>query len=416
MVVGHPTEDDESTPIGFNAGAVTVYERVNGEWTKEKTFFGTEPESRFGSAVALDGDRFVTNAPGPGSWNGTATVCPHATGALYVYEKTADNWEQTAVLQPPGIEPNNDCLGGRDRASYGLALDGDLLAAGASGHEGKAFVYRHDGSGWALEETLSKPGDVSFGKVDVTDDPDRLAIGSVQVGNDGLVNWSAETNGTWVSVHVYSHTETGWIKTATLNSTHRMAGFRVTLNSDGSTVAAVGSPWSTSVPVQVWEETGDRWSPPTDLWPQDDLGHLALVSDLSVQDGTLAVGAWLDDVTPALVPEHEPAPAAARCGTAGLDVEHLANPCADGAVYIFRRTDASWDRTAKITQTTDTGVDAFGWDVSLDQETLIVGAPEDDGPVVENGQVDTATWGAVYTYEDTDAAGKALGLVGRASP
>lgn len=413
MVVGHPSEDREDIQYGVDVGAITVYERVEGEWTAQTTFYGSEPSSMFGSVVALDGQRFVTNAPGDSAWNGEEAVCQHATGELYIFEIVDGTWQQTDVLHPPSIEPHHSCLGGTDRGSPALALEDNLLAAGANKNEGKVFLYEQGPTGWGLNHTFSHPGDPRSGTVDISTDPDRVAIGSRHV-IDGKVNWSAQSNGTWVALQVFDRTDEGWTQTATLNSTDRLAAYRLDLSEDGSTVATAASPWWRYVPVHVWKETDGGWSSASKLWPQDGFGHLVLISDLSLQGDTLAVGAWQDDVTPALAPERDRDPAGFWCGVMGMGPENLATPCAAGAAYIFQRSNGMWERTAKIAQETDAGFDAFGWTVALDENTLAVGTPGENGPSLEeDGQVDTAPKGAVYVYEDTDLLGKAQYLPGR---
>lgn len=135
LLVGTPGDDSQ----GRDRGAVIVHERVAGAWQviSELTEDGATA-TRFGSAIALDGDRALVGADDP------------ATSGAWVFEADVEgNWAQTVRID------GGDLLGGPPGAGFGgaVALAGDVLAVGAPGHVhaggpagnvGAVYVFRFD--------------------------------------------------------------------------------------------------------------------------------------------------------------------------------------------------------------------------------------------------------------------------------
>jgi len=67
-----------------------------------------------------------------------------------------------------------------------------------------------------------------------------------------------------------------------------------------------------------------------------------------------------------------------------------------GAVYVFEKIGSSWVQTAKLTASDAAWGDQFGWNVALDGDTAVVGAPSVDGPAATDQ-------GALYVFEKQGA-------------
>ncbi len=65
-----------------------------------------------------------------------------------------------------------------------------------------------------------------------------------------------------------------------------------------------------------------------------------------------------------------------------------------GAVYVFERSDTGWQETAKLVAGDGAGTDNFGWSVSIEGSTAVVGAPYAD----VGGNTDQ---GAAYVFTNT---------------
>ncbi|MXZ85904.1 MAG: hypothetical protein F4Z02_09650 [Acidimicrobiia bacterium] len=122
--------------------------RVTARYT-DRTFLG----GGFGSSVAVDGDVVVISANGvvtsrdvTGGFVGQTYVLPES---VYVFERSGDQWSETAKLVRPG-EMQALNFGGD------VAVDGDLIVAAGSE---VAYVYERSGSQWAETAEIVPPVD-----------------------------------------------------------------------------------------------------------------------------------------------------------------------------------------------------------------------------------------------------------------
>ncbi len=109
-------------------------------------------------------------------------------------------------------------------------------------------------------------------------------------------------------------------------------------------------------------------------------------SSVAVDGDTLVIGAYGEE-------------SAAR----GIDGDQDDNSLPDaGAVYVFRRSGASWQQEAYIKASNTEREDGFGRSVALDGDTLVVGAPYEDSSAttVDGDQDDNSApyTGAVYVF------------------
>lgn len=141
LVVGSSFADDAAA----GAGAAFVFERDlggAGNWGHRATLVASDPtfQALFGVAVAIHGDTIVVGAP----FADTAAIAD--TGAVYVFERDQfgpDNWGQ--VAKRTALDPD---LG--DRYGASVAIDGDTAVAGApgkTGSRGAAYVLERNAGG-----------------------------------------------------------------------------------------------------------------------------------------------------------------------------------------------------------------------------------------------------------------------------
>jgi hypothetical protein len=141
---------------GAENRAVYVYARDGASWTLDATIptpselltRSYEPgfTHEFGSHVTLDKGRIAVTAMGD--------------NAVYLYERRDGAWMQTQRIEGP-----RDAGDSRFGPGFGRTADlsGDTLvvaalrAGGPVPDAGAAFVYRHDGSSWRLEQKLTAP-------------------------------------------------------------------------------------------------------------------------------------------------------------------------------------------------------------------------------------------------------------------
>ncbi|MGH1488259.1 MAG: hypothetical protein ACRBK7_02510 [Acidimicrobiales bacterium] len=182
FLVGAPDRNVESFGrVGVSAGLVFSYTPGN----IFSTIFGGERratvEDQFGYSVAVDGNLMAVGAIGDdeaGSFNGAVL--------LYERESSTDPWTfNSAVTYPVDAIDRSGLYG------HALDLEGNYLAVGSPGGNGRVDVYVHDAGTWSLfGSLLGNPADNGFGNLDfgwdvaITDDGSLLAVGIP--GHDGL--------------------------------------------------------------------------------------------------------------------------------------------------------------------------------------------------------------------------------------
>lgn len=199
--------------VGANAylnpeepSAAFVFDRVNGVWEQTQRLQpddGTAGD-RFGTAVAVAGDRILVGAP-------DALVGGVPTGAVYVFDLEHSTWTQTAKLSGSGA-----VSGGLFGIDLALSSNGKRALIGApyerAGERGAAYVFEKDAGAWVqsvkLVGPMSAPGDhFGFG----TSLGDDLAIVGAPSVDHNVVHVDRG------STYVFRRLATGeWLNTQTL--------------------------------------------------------------------------------------------------------------------------------------------------------------------------------------------------------
>ena len=244
-------DGDEAVVIHRRATIATTldfYALVGSSWT-----FQQQLQTSLGGAatLALDGDRAVAGVPYDGS---TGT---QQRGAVLAFEKAGGAWAETGVL----LDPDGHAF---DNFGIDVALDGDVLVVGSPLGEGNvagsgtAIVYRHDGTAWVYETTLT------------TDDVAQFDVfgGAVAVEGDVIVVGAPQFELDRGAVWVFRHDGHDWIEEAMLQPSDLadldLFATRVRLSGD---VLAVGSPGFESTPglvnpggVFLYRFDGSSWN------------------------------------------------------------------------------------------------------------------------------------------------------------
>lgn len=305
----------------------------------------------------------------------TAIVGGFFAGQAYLFEGTP-----VAGADVPVREWTVDVrLEGSAGERFGTAadVDGDRAVVtaprtgGSSGPDrfnGHAFLYRRGPPDfeWRLEDAVS--GDQGccegFGSWEADLDGDRVAVGSVSrdvgTGAEGMV-------------YVFERLDGGeWVRRAGLLAPDReeqaQLGSAVAL--DGDTVVG-GAPLHDHGAVDtggayVWVRQGPGdWGGVVELLPDVPQAGAWFGWSAAISGDTVAVGAPLEDTG------------------AGADA---------GAVHLFERVGPFWQRTERLVADDGSAGDQFGFDVALDGDALLVGAPGADADAGEDQ-------GATYLFD-----------------
>jgi len=266
-----------------------------------------------------------------------------------------------------------------------VSLDGDTLAVGMPlddvgtvVDQGSVRVFVRSGSTWTLQATLTAADGLSadaFGS-SVSLSGDTLAVG-VLLDDVGTVSNQG-------SVRIFVRSGTTWTAQQTLTASDGAANesFGSALSLDGDTLAVgvlnddVGANTNQGS-VRIFVRSGTTWFAQATLTASDGAAFDIFGSSVSLSGDTLAVGVSYDDV--------------------GANVDQ-------GSVRMFLRSGTTWTAQATLMASDGAANDLFGNSVSLDGDTLAVGADFDDvGSVSNQGSV--RIFGNYRVFNDTTNVG-----------
>jgi hypothetical protein len=275
-------------------GAIAIYEREDGTWTK--TDWITPPEQlledpRLGSSLVLDGDHLLAGASGVDA-GGTAT------GAAVLFDHTEDAWTVDQVFYP--LNPTSLNAFGR-----AVAMDGDTIAISEPeadldddyDRDGLVHVYEQEGDGYTHAATVTPPDDESG---------ERLGV-SLALEGDTLVAGGPDDDadsGTG-AVYVYQDDGSTWTQTARLTApaedAPRQLGRSIDIQGDVIVAGAPGPQVTTccgllppTPPGQahVFENGADGWSHADRLTPATDpVPGAGFGLGVALHEGTAYAGA-----------------------------------------------------------------------------------------------------------------------------
>jgi riboflavin synthase alpha subunit len=333
----------------------------------------------FGGSVSIDGDTLAVSAINEDSsqiiiTNGTTADDDNSnsdSGGAYVYKRTGSNWAQEAYIKAS----NNDA---GDNFGTSISIDVDTIGVGATGEDsgteviingmtassndnssasGAVYVYKRYGNFWIQEAYIKAANadgdnDSNFGH-SVSVDGDTLAVSAI--------------------------------------------------NEDSATIAIINGATaednnsaSDSGAVYVYKRTGQTWAQEAYIKAVNGDNDSYFGYSVSLDGDTLAVGAYAEDSATAAIINGTTAP------------DNDSNNEA-GAVYVYKRTGSNWAQEAYIKASNNDAGDRFGWSVSIDGDTLVVGAylESSDQRTITNGAGTASSddsmsgTGAVYVYKRT---------------
>ena len=295
-----------------------------------------DPETRYGDALAVDGDRVVV-----GAWS--SDVPWFNAGRVWIHEWDGVAWSAHSIVPTPAV------FNGRFGRS--VAIEGDVLAVGApadgSSSEGSVHIFRETAGAWQLEEVLVSPvtpvATNTFGQAIALDDGRLFVTAPAE-------SVSAQKNG---RLYIYEHTGTSWTVIDSVNNPVQTtsATFGVSIAVDGDTVLV-----------------GDSQA----------FGILAIgsvYSFIETTPGDWTIGATLPTYTGSYFGKS----VALRGDTALVgapdDGGFVERP---GSVYVFERSAGVWTESHRYQPMTIQDRNNFGWSVAMGEDLWVGGLRQID--------------------------------------
>ncbi len=155
-VIGADLDDDH----GESSGAAYVFARTGGVWKEQAKLTASDGAAGdiFGVRMALSGDTAMISAR-----RDDDDVRGAETGAVYVFDRSGNEWTQSAKLTDADGEAG-------DFFGYNIALSGDVAVITANGVDehgddsGAAYFYERSGDMWRQTDKFApadgQPGDL----------------------------------------------------------------------------------------------------------------------------------------------------------------------------------------------------------------------------------------------------------------
>jgi len=438
LAVGASRESEQDSEFDrLRSGGVYVFVLINNTWRQQAHLKASNAESfdEFGAKVSLSANG-NTLAVGAASESSSAAGIDgnqsdnsfERSGAVYVFERTSDTWQQEAYIK--ASNPTREA-----RFGYNLSLsgDGNTLAISpqfentTAGRSGAVYMFSRTNNSWEQQAFLkaSNPGvRDSFGSgLAISEDGNNLAVGAPGERSSATgINGDQTDNSTSGAgaVYVFERSNNEWQQHAYIKASNSgdgdSFGSTLSIDADGDTLAigAFGESSSAngingdqadnseifSGAVYVFERSNNTWQQQAYVKASNPgnmdqfSGPFAFVGvgrgktvNLSGDGNTLAVGAF-----------HE------QSAATGLNGNQNDNSMEEaGAVYVFEHSNGIWQQRAYVKSSNTEEGDLFGYNVSLNQDgsTLAVSAPfEDSSTTGINSSPNNLSGksGAVYLY------------------
>ncbi len=360
---------------GVDAGSAYVFDRSSGVWTQltKLTAPGAAASDGLGTIVAISGDTVLAGVYLDDHTGGTnaGSVQTFGIGRDCDGDTVPD---ECALAADPGLDCNDDGIPDdcqidtwAERAKltagiwddfwvgYSVDLQGDLAVLGTPGGGnggGSAYVFERIAGVWTEQAELTTP--------DAAHDADMGHSASL-FGDTAILGAPKDDVAELFeagSAYVFVRSGGEWTQQARLLAPDGMDldsfGYAVSISGDTAVVGAYGDDTGVGLTLRedsgsayVFVRSGGSWSLETQLLASDRGTGDALGWSVSIDGDTAVVGAYREDrsmLTDA------------------------------GAAYVFVRNGGVWTQQAKLIASDAASEDWFGWSVSIDGDTVIVGA------------------------------------------
>lgn len=369
-------------------GAAFVFTRSGTTWTFQQRLTPTDAAAfDYLGSLYIEGDFAVLGASGKNS----------NTGAVYTFTRSGTTWTQSQKLIA-----SNRLTGDLFGASIGVSREAMIISApgrdvDGKSNQGAAYIFTKSGSTWSETSMITASdgqADDIFGNWGVSVDGDTIVV-AVR-GDDVGSNMGQG------SMRVFQTKMEISKKRAPDAASNDTFGWSVSVS--GNT-AVVGVPQDQDAGLatgsaHVFVRTGNVWNHQQKLTATGGAAGDRFGESVSIWDDTIAVGAYLDDVTggndggsvhvfvrAAGVWSLQQSLTASDAGpgqyfgfSASLHNNRLAIGAPGfstnrGAVYVFERSAGLWAETTKLLASDGVAGNQFGYHVGLSGNTIVASAP-----------------------------------------
>jgi len=320
------------------------------DWTaatqQQQLTGSTTASDSYGYSVSIDGDTAIVGA----------VFENNSQGAAYVYTRSGTTWSQQQKLTASDAQNS-------DRFGCDVEIDGDTVVIGAQlddSQAGAAYVFTRSGTTWSQQQKLVASTRINYDQFGgaVAINGDTIVVGAKFYNNNISQKGAA---------YVFTRSGTTWSQQQLIQSSDIQASDQFGSNVDiaGNTIV-VGALFedaggSNAGAAYVFTRSGTTWTQQQKLVASDAAANDRFGSSSGIYGDTIVVGA---------VNENSQA----------------------GSAYVFTRSNTTWSQQQKIVGDASGYYDWFGIDVDIEEDTIVVGAYGDDSGTTQNGE------GAAYIF------------------
>lgn len=356
LAVGAP--EDSSVLKQPGPGAAYVFRRLGTQWVQEQELVASDPGegARFGSGVAVSGDRVIVGAP-----DHSHDVAGF-DGSAYVFRWDGAQWVHEQELLPSDPQPLGHFGGAVAMSGNVAAISGNHEVFGGGTQAGSVYIFRWNGTTWFQEQKLTASDAANF---------DGLGA-SVSLANN-VVAAGAPLKAGGGAVYIFRRSGSAWTQEQKLfvegaTDLHRF-GSSVSVNGDTIAIGADDNGSSSAGPgaVYVYRWTGPEWTQQQKLVPSDAEPGLGFGKSLSASLKHLLIGAGAGNARPG-----------------------------SGVAYFFTLIGGRWVQTLTLTASDTEPNDGFASSVALAECFAVVGALGNNDACPEDP---FGFSGAAYVYD-----------------
>lgn len=357
--------------------AVYIYHKnSSGQWLQIQKLLSPDNslDHDFGYDVDIYGDNLII-----GDWDDA-----NASGAAYIYKKDVNNiWQFRKKLIAFDRQPVN-WFG----SSVSIYKNYCVVGAHENYNRGAAYVFEEDANGdWNLINKLVSSDIGSSDQFGICSKifDNTIVISAINEDHDNSGNNFLQSSG---SVYIFEKIDNGsWQQTQKITAPNRtnfgLFGCSIEIENDrliigsGNRINYINNQYYQTCGAYIYERnTAGVWQYIQQIDPPNSSDHLGFGSSVGLSGDYAIVGA-VDE----------------RVDEVGNLVGNFM-----GAVYVYkRRLDGTWQNVQRILASDRAYYDIFGRSITIEGNTLIVGAYFEDED--SNGQNTIPEAGSVYIFE-----------------
>ncbi len=368
---------NENNEFGPCAGAVYVYELVDGAWANVQKLTAPDAAANayFGHAVAMDSSLAVISAIGSFA-NGPFSGC------AYIFRRQGSLWHFEKKITPKDGAPIAR-FGQSVDVNQDLVLVGAPQAFGTAPNSGAAYIFRYAKAEWRQEAKLVADDGLS----------DDFFGWSVALNNNGsaLVGAYSATGNVEKAgaAYLFERMQDGWMQTAKLfaddGGERDLFAYSVDLTDNHALIGAYQhqDEGQSCGAAYLFHFDGSTWTQRHLIQHSQPNHHDYFGIEVCLSHKIAAVSASRDE-----------------------NDEEMDK----GAVYLFEYTSDAWHEIEKLTPEDGAAHDHFGLSVDMFGPTVLVGARSNDNNTDNDGAAYFSSPGSLTSVETAPAIPKVFAL------